>query len=323
MGSRSTARRASGVALGAAALLGGLAAGWLAAHRSSIAVRTWSPGAGSALPPAPLASRVHGDGETVVVLLSGLAASGLLWGSQFDALGRSATVVALDPLGFGASKGAPWGDGSVEDAHIASIDGTLAALGLSGRPTIAVGHSFGAQLALRWAARSTSVRGVVALSAPLFAHRREADERIDQMGWMESLLASGSLAERLCQWMCAHPRSAARAAVALSPRLPVPIAAASIQHSWSTYMANFDGIVRDAGWQPALAELHRRGVPVDFLYGRRDAVRVPGRLEALARRSPEVRLHLVPGGHQLPLVDAPACVAAIERMIAETADRPG
>jgi len=103
----------------------------------------------------------------------------------------------------------------------------------------------------------------------------------------------------------------------------VPIAAASIQHSWSTYLANFDGIVRDAGWQPALAELHRRGVPVEFLYGRRDAVRVPGRLEAIARRSPEVRLHLVPGGHQLPLVDAPACVAAIERMIAETADRPG
>lgn len=311
----SLVRRTAGPATTVAVVAGGLAAAWFTMHRASPAVRAWNPGAGAAHPPSPLAARVHGDGETVVVMLSGLASSGLLWGSQFDGIGDRATMVALDPLGFGASQGSPWTAGSVEDAHVAAIDRTLESLGLAGRPTIAVGHSFGANLALRWAARTPSVRGVVALSAPLFSHHREADERIAQMGWMESLLANGRVARRLCRWMCTHPRAAAGAAVALSPQLPAAVAAASIQHSWSTYLANFDGIVRDGGWRGAVDELHRRKVPVAFVYGRRDAVRVPGRLEAIADGSPEVQVRLVSGSHQLPLIDAPTCVGAIERMI--------
>jgi len=47
--------------------------------------------------------RVFGSGEAVVVLLAGLASSERFWGKSYDVLGQNARVVAIDPIGFGAS----------------------------------------------------------------------------------------------------------------------------------------------------------------------------------------------------------------------------
>lgn len=261
---------------------------------------------------AGLGVRRLGAGEPVVVLLSGLASSERMWGAEYDALGRSATVVAIDPIGFGASMRSPLLDGPVDAAaHVDAVLAVLRALDLDARPTVVVGHSMGASLALRVAARLPSARAAVAFDAPLYRTTEEADTRVRHMGWFESLLAQGPLAERVCHWMCENRGVAEAVAVAVSPRLPVVVARDAIRHTWQGYHAGFDAIVRDDGWRDALRALDERDVPVWLVDGVDDPVPVPGRAGELAAASASVTAARLPGGHRLPLDDPMGCASIV------------
>ncbi|MEO7420903.1 MAG: alpha/beta fold hydrolase, partial [Ornithinibacter sp.] len=122
---------------------------WLRHHRSA-AVRVWAAGAGDVLRAGPLQVRVFGTGESVILLLHGIIASGDSFGAGYDDLGRSAHVVVPDLLGFGGSMdtAGPF-DGA---AHVAALDAALAQLDLDQQPTTVLGHSMGGVLAIRWAA---------------------------------------------------------------------------------------------------------------------------------------------------------------------------
>jgi pimeloyl-ACP methyl ester carboxylesterase len=97
--------RAPHIALAAAALTPALA--WAGAHATSLEARRWRPGTGKRTHVGDLGVRIHGTGDAVVVLLSGLASSERMWGEAYDILGRRAQVVAIDPIGFGASMASP------------------------------------------------------------------------------------------------------------------------------------------------------------------------------------------------------------------------
>ena len=197
--------RASRIALATALLAPTLA--WAGAHATSPEVRQWRPGVGERRQVADLGVRIHGAGDVVVVLLSGLASSERLWGGAYDVLGQHARVVAIDPIGFGASmESAALAREIDADAHVDAVLAVLTALDLHELPAMIVGHSMGASLALRVAARHAPASMVVAYDAPLYFSTEEADERVRHMGWFESLLAQGPLAERVCEWMCDNRR---------------------------------------------------------------------------------------------------------------------
>lgn len=302
--------RASRIALAAVALAPPLV--WAAAHASSRAVRRWRPGAGARSSVAGLGVRRFGSGEPVVVLLSALASSERMWGAEFDVLGRHATVVAIDPIGFGGSMRSPLLEGPLDAAaHVDAVLAVLRVLGLDARPTVVVGHSMGASLALRVAARMPAARAVVAFDAPLFRTAAEADDRVRRMGWFEALLAQGPLAERVCRWMCRHRGLAEALTVAANPRLPVAVARDAMRHTWRGYLAGFDALVRDDGWRDALRALDERGVPVWLVDGVDDPVPVPGRPAELAAASTTVTAAQLPGGHQLPLGDPMGCASIV------------
>lgn len=305
----------TGLAIGA----GLTAAGWFAARAASPAVRSWRPGAGELQVAGPLGVRVFGEGDTVVLLLPGIAASQVFYGDVYDRLGAHATVVVADPLGFGDSMVHGTAGESVSLAtHLAALDAALDELGLSDRPTIAVGHSMGASLAIQWAATASTVRAVVAFDAPLYRTRAEADERVAGMGWFEALMASGPVAERTCAWVCENRDAAARLSVALNPDLPAPIARAGVRHTWEAYTRSFDALVAGQTWEGALAHLDERGIPVLLVDGDRDPVPVPGRAVELAERYSRVSARGLPGRHDLPLADSAACAGVIEGMLLST-----
>ena len=289
----------------------GLAAGvgwWTWRHGRSATVAAWSAGSGEQRRAGQLSVRTVGSGEPVILLLHGMIAAGNSFGAAYDELAEVATLVVPDLLGFGDSMQTSGGIDAA--AHVRALDDALRVLGLDRRPTVVVGHSMGGGLALRWAAGHTDrVRAVVALGAPLYLNRVEADEHVAAMGRMEALLAGDGMRSRLlCAWMCRHRTLASWIAVAYRPDLPVPVARSGVKHTWATYTGSMDGLIRDDGWREALDRLARACIPVHLAAGARDPVPVAGRAEELAGSHPNITVAVHPyADHGLPMTDPEWC----------------
>lgn len=242
-----------------------------------------------------------------MVLLHGMAGSGLFWGRSWDSLAAGNRLVVPDLLGFGASMI----DADVDiDRHIAALDDALTAVAGHDQELIIVGHSMGAVLALHWAARHPDrVAVVLTIGAPLYRTDTEAAEGMRRMGWLETLMASdGPLPRRTCAWMCAHRRTAAIVSVLMNPRLPVPVARDAVQHTWHSYLGSMNSLIRSAQWEPALAALAAGGVPVIVAAGSQDPVPTPGTASQLAERHDNITAAAHSGGrHDLPLTDPLWC----------------
>ena len=108
--------------------------------RASSTATTWRPGAGAQRQAGGLGVRVFGGGDPVIVFMHGIAGSQAFFGSAYDALGRSATVVVPDLLGFGSSM-QPDGAGQQSfgvDDHIFALNRCLRELHLTHRPVLLV-----------------------------------------------------------------------------------------------------------------------------------------------------------------------------------------
>ena len=119
---------------------------------------------------APLLyTECYGDGDEIIVFLSGLGGTTRYWAPRINPLVPNHKIVLVDLLGFGESP-KPWTRYSV-DRHIEALRETLAALGSY---TI-VGHSLGALLAVAYAARfPEQVKNMVLMSLPYFGSEEDA-----------------------------------------------------------------------------------------------------------------------------------------------------
>ncbi len=277
------------------------AGAWGLRHATSRAVRGWAPGAGERRTAGPLAVRVAGSGDPMV-LCHGVAASGDTFGAGFDPVADGARLIVPDLLGFGRSL-APERDDFSPGAHVAALDAMATALGLDGAPITVAGHSFGALVALRWAARHRDVARVVTFCAPLYDTPAEADEHIVAMGLLERFFAlEGPVARWTCATMCATRTASQWVAVAISPQWPVAIARGGVRHTWPAYLGAMNGFIRSNAWRDDVATLAARGVPVLLADGARDPVPVAGRAEALAGDFDTVTVRVHPrASHDLPV----------------------
>ncbi len=288
------------------------AVSWFISHRRSPLVRAWSPGAGEHRRVGGLSVRTAGAGKDAFVLLHGLAASGDFFGASYDKLAARRRVLIPDLLGFGRSMDERRSEHSLE-AHLDALD-TMIGTSEAAEPRLTVvGHSLGGLLALHWASRRSDVERVLCFCAPLYHSPVEADARIQGMGWMERVFAlEGPVAKATCAWMCRHRGTAQWVSVAIEPQWPVPIARMGVRHTWPSYLAAMNGVIRHGGWESALQDLETGGVPVLLANGAQDPVPVPGRAAELAARHANIEAVQHPtADHELPISHPVWCVGAV------------
>ncbi|CAN5865883.1 alpha/beta fold hydrolase [soil metagenome] len=309
----------------AAAVAGTAGAAWLAAHATAPAVRAWSPGGGIHTRVGRLTVRVADrppelPSRVATVLLHGLMASGDTYGASYDALADDGPLLVPDLLGFGRSMDTSVAVAGAFDlhAHVAALGTTIAGLVPEGMPVRIGGHSMGGVLALHLAgqliAQGRPVARVVTWGAPLYRDRAVGLDRIATLSAMSRLFARDTpLAEVVCAAMCRFRRTAAVLAVAMSPRLPVPIARRGVLHTWGSYRQAFDTIVLDATWPDALRTLGAADVATRLVGGTSDPVIDPATLASAAHLSPTVETQLLSDAtHELPLTHARACRASLQ-----------
>jgi pimeloyl-ACP methyl ester carboxylesterase len=133
---------------------------------------------------------VGGTGPTVL-LLHGLSASATTWVEVIDPLRAAYRVVALDLPGHGGSTAPPRGAGMAWYAD--AVAASFGALDTSN--AVVVGHSFGAQLALRVAERHPDVVRALVLVGPSGVVRLPSRTRV--LAVLTTLLRPGALAAPL------------------------------------------------------------------------------------------------------------------------------
>jgi pimeloyl-ACP methyl ester carboxylesterase len=299
-----------------APVAGGVA--WGLRHVTAPAVRSWRPGAGQHRRAGPLTVRTAGTGETAVVLLHGLPASGDSFGAGFDVLADDARLVVPDLLGFGRSMDAARGNFTLH-AHLQALDAMAGELDLDGCRLVVGGHSMGGLLALHWTARHAErIDAVVTWSAPLFRDRSDAAHRLEAVApGLARVALPGPVARTTClQLCCRRQKLASWLYVALCPHLPVSLARRLVDHTWDSYAAAITEMVLNDRWHHSAAALERSGVPVLHAHGARDVLASGSAWEELAGRHRKVSLACHPSAdHLLPLEDAPWCAGLLHQVM--------
>lgn len=259
-----------------------------------------------------LAYRIEGSGLPATVLLHGLFASGRYWGASYDNLANTSTLLVPDLAGFGRSLQVA--DGFGPDVHADLVAQTMRELGLGEQPVLIGAHSLGCLIAIRLAARHPDlVAGLVAFSPPLYRDEESARRYLTQANILVRLfVASPSLSEAVCGWMCNHQSLAARVGRLVRPELPEPLAEDRLRHTYRSYSETIAKVIVAAGAAGAIGQVK---IPLHLVAGERDSVLDHGFLAEIAQSHPHVRLSAWPRGeHELPLTHPTACVTALKEM---------
>ena len=262
--------------------------------------------AGADRPPLHVLER--GARGPTLVFLPGVGGTTRYWDSRVASLASDHRLLLVDPLGFGRSP-KPRTTYSIE-RHVVALRRVLAG---RGRVTL-VGHSFGALLAVAYAARyPEAVDGLVLVGLPYFgsearalAHFRRG--RIPDR-WVMTNVALASVACVVTR------RVVGRALPRLLPDLPQEVGEDLMQHTWRSSTSTVWEVVYRYDTAPDAARLPTT-LPVLVLHGDRDPTAPLDGVRRLVRGRPSWQLAVRPAGdHHLPLRDPVWVVARIRSFL--------
>lgn len=254
----------------------------------------------------------------LVVFLPGLGGTTEYWRPLADSVASGARVLLVDPLGFGASA-KPGGRYSMA-RHVAALDATLR----GGPAAILVGHSFGARLAIAYAARHPArVRALVLYGLAYYG---------DPIA-TRAFFQSGAVARR---WIFADEQSTALACLIsrrllgpmlpmFAPDLPTRVVTAASTHTWRSSSSTFWSTIMEYDLGPDIDALPAR-LPVHLVHGAQDRTAPLDRVRALAARHPDWTLLVLPtAGHHAWWTTPDAAREVLDAAIAQgrKAGNPG
>lgn len=255
----------------------------------------------------PLHLRRTGTGVPVV-LIHGVAGSGLIWGATVAEMGNGFEAIAVDLLGYGYSPKPPLR--YTPCRHVGEIHRTIKGAGIC-EPVVVMGLSMGAILALEFAARyPESTRGVVGVGLPYYRDEAEAQRELRHNFWTGLVLRAPSLARPLITLAWSAGGRSHWLSRVLAPRMySGEVARESMMASYQAFASTLtECLVRN---RPGLLLEVTRQVPMLFLHGTLDRWCPAERVRDLLEGRANCELELIQGaGHNLAVLDPSATAQA-------------
>ena len=230
--------------------------------------------------PRELYAQHIGTGTRAVVVLPGLLGSTRFWeGSGLEGLAETHTVFYVDPLGFGRSPKPK--HGYTLDDHLIALHEAMQRNGVTSHVTI-VGHSFGALLAMQYAAAyPEEVDQLYLLGTPLFADDAEARLRLDAMGGFGRMYARHPRWTRIVCGLHDLTRDVLRPVARFNRRVPRAMAEDALLHTWRSLDGTVRGVILPTRAEAVLPHVRAR---ITFVHGRADRVSPLDRVYDVAER---------------------------------------
>ena len=206
-----------------------------------------------------------------MVLLHGIASSSVTFHNVLPLLERTHRCIAIDLLGFGESPAPAWANYTLAD-HAAAIERTVASLRLR-EPFTVVGHSMGALIAARYAARKPRrVSGLVMVSPPIYLSPAEIGDAFERAR-MDFYL-------RLYEYLRTNRDFTLRHAALVQRLLPIPKAVDITERNWEPFIKSLQHSIES---QTTLSDLAHVKAPVDVIMGNLDEFRSEAVLRIVER----------------------------------------
>lgn len=230
-----------------------------------------------------------------ILLIHGVGLRAEAWAKQITTLSQQYRITAIDMPGHGSSAPIAATDpelGDFADRILPCID----------EPTIVMGHSMGAMIAVELAARQPLVRGVVAMNA---IYKRSAADRAAIYTRVEQLRDTGRAdpLPTLQRWFSdlSDP-----AAIACNDWLA--------HVDFTSYLAAYQVFAHYDG--PTDDRLQNLAVPALFLTGSREPNSTPQMSTDMARLCPQGRAAIIDGAaHMMPMTHATAVQLHLQRFL--------
>ena len=232
---------------------------------------------------AGLAAIVAGCGDPVL-LIHGVGLRAEAWNAQIEALSARHHVTAVDMPGHGCS--------ALPSGSMVLSDYTDAIAAGLAQPTLVVGHSMGAMIALDLAARYPHlVRGVVALNA-VFERSQDAAQAVQMRAEQLDGVTVADPSLTLERWF-GNAQSPERSACGEWLRSVDP----------AGYRAAYSVFAHENG--PSRATLASLACPSLFMTGSDEPNSTPAMSQAMAEMAPHGRAVILPdAAHMMPMTHA-------------------
>jgi len=220
--------------------------------------------------------KLHLAGESgegpVVVMIHGIASSSeATFQNVVPLLEPRHRCIRIDLLGFGDSPAPADSEYTLEE-HVASVAATIGSLGLR-QPFTLIGHSLGALIATRYAARHPKlVRHLVLVSPPVYLSPAELGDSRDR--------ARQDFFLRAYRFLRDHQDFTVRNAAIVERILPIRRAIEITPDNWTPFVKSLQNAIES---QTTISDLAAVRVPIDVVYGSLDEFSSPGGMRIVER----------------------------------------
>ncbi|MDF1478061.1 alpha/beta hydrolase [Leifsonia sp. H3M29-4] len=222
----------------------------------------------------PLLNVVDDRGQgPVVVLIHGIASSSVTFTNVLPLIEHTHRCISIDLLGFGTSPIIEDCDYTLAD-HAAAIQRTVQSLGLR-HPFTLVGHSMGALIGARFAARNPrSVNKLVLVSPPIYLSPAELSSDLDRdrMGFYR----------KAYEYVRTNKEFTLRNAAVVEKFLAIPGSMDINERTWTPFVKSLENSIES---QTTVSDLAAVEAPVEIVYGALDEFASEGSLKVVARMS--------------------------------------